>query len=83
MRILKQEPKNIFSKTSFDVDDKWLYTILQKNIREEFWCKFKSEQFEIYMGYDFYLHINSMYNIEEFLKKTAKKHNLYYEKCDL
>ena len=80
IKILKQEPENVFKKTAFDINDKWLYTLIQKNIREEFWCKFKAEQFEFYMGYDFYLHIDFKNDIEKHLEKLAKKHNLFLER---
>ena len=80
IKILKQEPKNFLKKTSYDVDDKLLYTIIQKNIREEFWCKFKVEKFEFYMGYDFYLHIDFTNDTEKLLEQLAKKHSLFLEK---
>lgn len=80
IKILKQEPKNFLKKTSYDVDDKLLYTIIQKNIREEFWCKFKVEQFQFYMGYDFYLHIDFTNDTEKLLEQLTKRHNLFLEK---
>ena len=80
IKIIKQEPENIFKKTFFDIEDDWLYIIIQQNIREKFWCKLKSELFEIYMGYDLYLHIDCMNDVEKVLERLAKKHDLYIEK---
>lgn len=79
VRIVGQEPEKIFQKTTFEIGDDWLFTIIQKEIREQFWCKFKAEDFELYMGDDFYLHIDSKINVEKEINEMAKKYNLYFE----
>lgn len=83
VKISKQEPKKLFAKKKFNVQDGWFLIIVQEMLREKFWAKISAIDLEIYMGYDFYLHIDILdKNIYKLLEKLAKDNKLFLEELN-
>ena len=78
--LKKQEPKNKYNISKIKVDEEFFKQILRESLREEFWCEFHCEKLKFWVGYDYYLNIDSKADITEILEKIATKYQLFLEK---
>ena len=79
VKLRKQEPKKQYAAQMVRVDDELFKQIFERNLREQFWCEFHAKGLYFWIGYEYYLHVNSNENLAKEIKETAAKHGLFVE----